>query len=98
MRVSFRNWYPAETGTEEFGPLFQLVRLVRNTLHTNGVFLPEDEQAVSVEYGGETFDFRIGEPLTWLNDQRAIRFVQELALCAIVRSDVVRAIGYCPRG
>jgi hypothetical protein len=90
----------AVSATEEFNPLFRLVRLVRNTVHTNGVFLPEDEQDVSVEYKGETFGFKVGASLNWLNDQRAVWFVEELATAidAIVRSDVVSAIEYCPRG
>lgn len=88
------------SGTEHFSPLFSLVRLVRNTLHTNGVFLPEDGQDSSIEYEGEKFEFKVGEPLSWLDDQHAVWLVDQLAAAmnAIVRTDVVRAIDYCPRG
>ena len=89
----------AASAAEKFSPLFRLVRFTRNTLHTNGIFLPEDQKDVPLEYEGEIFDFKVGEPLNWLGDQRAVWFVQELAraINVIVRSDVVRAIEYCPR-
>ena len=83
----------------EYGELFRLARLTRNTIHTNGVFLPEDEQDVSLGYKEEEFHFEVGKPIEWLDDQRAVWFVAELttAMSAIVRSEAVRSLDYCPR-
>ena len=83
----------------EYAGLFRLGRLTRNTIHTNGAFLPEDEQDVSLEYKGEEFHFEVGKPIEWLDDQRAVWFVVELttAMSAIVRSEAVRRLDYCPR-
>ena len=36
-------------GLQHFEELFRLTRLTRNTIHTNGVFLPEDETDQEVE-------------------------------------------------
>lgn len=33
----------------KYAELFRLTRLTRNMIHTNGVFLPEDEQDISLE-------------------------------------------------
>lgn len=84
---------------EGYTELFRLVRLTRNTIHTNGVFLPEDEHDAYLAYKGEEFHFVVGRPIEWLNDQRAIWFIEELtrAMSEIVRSEAVKILDYCPR-
>ena len=79
--------------------LFRLTRLTRNTIHTNGVHLPEDESSQEIHYAGETFFFEYGKALLWLNDQRAVWFVEQLvnATEEIVRSSIVATVPYCPR-
>ena len=86
-------------GFQDLEELFRLTRLTRNTIHTNGVFLPEDETDQGVEYGGGKFSFKFGKILEWLNDQRAVWFVEELvkAMNQIVRSSKVAQVDYCPR-
>ena len=84
---------------QKFDQLFRLVRCTRNTIHTNGVFLPEDGRDVSVEYKGERFDFVVGRAMEFIDDQRAIWFVKEVtgAMLQIAKSDAVARIEYCPR-
>ncbi len=86
-------------GFQNLEELFRLTRLTRNTIHTNGVFLPENETDQEVEYGGEKFSFKFGKVLEWLNDQRVVWFLQELvkAMNQIVRSSKVAQVDYCPR-
>jgi hypothetical protein len=48
--------------------LLELLRLVRNTCHHNGVFLPTPPRDVQIIYKGTTYDFRCGqavEGMTW---------------------------------
>ena len=84
---------------QDYQELFRLTRLTRNTIHTNGVFLPEDGLDQQVVYADETFSFEVGKILDWLNDQRAVWFVEELvrAMDKIVRSSKVSRVDYCPR-
>lgn len=84
---------------EEHTELFRLTRLTRNTIHTNGVFLPDDGLNVSINYKGENFAFEVGKVIEWLDDQRAIWFVAELiaAMRGIIRSETIKKIDYCPR-
>ncbi|MFQ5902493.1 MAG: hypothetical protein ACE5JO_02270 [Candidatus Binatia bacterium] len=88
-----------ETGLQAYEELFRLTRLTRNTIHTNGVFLPEDQKDQEVQYGGETFSFEYGKVIEWLNDQRAVWLVEQLAEAVheIVRSAQVSGLAYCPR-
>lgn len=87
------------TQLQNYKDLFRLTRLTRNTIHTNGVFLPDEESDEQVQYAGETFVFEYGKVLLWLNDQRALWFVEQLTdtLHQIVRSDAVARLEYCPR-
>jgi hypothetical protein len=84
---------------QEYDELFHLTRLTRNTIHTNGVFLPEDEADQQVVYADQTFSFTLGKILDWLNDQCAVWFVEELvrAMDKIVRSSKFSRVDYCPR-
>lgn len=86
-------------GCGRFEELFRLVRCTRNTIHTNGVFLPEDGQDLDLGYKGGRFEFVVGAPLEWLDDQRAVWFVRELttAMADVVESSIVSGIDYCPR-
>lgn len=83
----------------EYQELFHLVRLTRNTIHTNGVFLPEDGNDVAINYNETDFEFIVGKAIEWLDDQKAIWFVKEIstAMNSIIRSSSVSNINYCPR-
>jgi hypothetical protein len=86
---------------DDLNELFRLIRLTRNTVHTNGIFLPDyNTDDDSVTYGGQTFEFRYGMGIDWLTDQRAVWFIEQIieAMAAIIRSETVAGIDYCPRG
>jgi hypothetical protein len=88
-----------KTALQTYSELFRLTRLTRNTIHTNGVFLPDNLEDQQVQCAGETFSFEYGKVVEWLNDQRAVWFIEQLveALHQIVRSAQVSSIDYCPR-
>ncbi|MDY6857365.1 MAG: hypothetical protein SWO11_22205 [Thermodesulfobacteriota bacterium] len=83
----------------EYQELFKLVRLTRNTIHTNGVFLPENGDNVTINYQEIDFVFNVGGALEWLDDQTAVWFIDAIstAMNSIIRSNVISEIDYCPR-
>ena len=56
------------TDLQRLTPLFDLVRLTRNTIHNNGVHRPASGRDESIAYGGRTFTFTVGEQLTWMGE------------------------------
>ena len=87
------------TGLEELAPLFGLIRLVRNTLHNNGVHRPKHGQDELVTYSGQTFEFIVGQELTWLEENFLSWLPEQLngAMSQIVQSDPVSGLTACPR-
>jgi hypothetical protein len=84
---------------QELGPLFDLVRLVRNTIHNNGVHRPNNEKDETVEYDGRQFEFKVGETLDWLGEDFIAWLARRLhqAMTEIVASDPVVGLKRCPR-
>ncbi len=46
---------------QEFVPLLDLFRNIRNTIHNNGIFLPPNNEDVVVEYKGKKYHFKVGQ-------------------------------------
>ena len=85
---------------QQYEELFELMRLSRNTIHTNGVYRPQRPQNRTITYGGRTFTFEIGKPLDWMGDDFPEWAAEQMsvAMRCIIRSQVVAAVPRCPRG
>lgn len=84
----------------KFEDLFEVLRLVRNTIHTNGVFFPPNRKNVQLSYVKRQFNFEVGKTLDWLGEEFLVWIATQLndAMSEIVTSPVVASIPYCPRG
>lgn len=67
---AFKNVYQClfqsklETAPQEGKELFDLLRLVRNTIHNNGVHVDRNGRSLqTVTWQGQTYEFRHGEPI-----------------------------------
>ena len=80
--------------------LFRLSRLTRNTIHTNGIYLPDYGGDEDVTVDGQVFEFRVGGRLGWLNEEKIVWFFDRLlsAMDDLVRSDAVSSVASVPRG
>ena len=47
--------------------LMKLLQLVRNTIHNNGVFFPQNQQNDQVTYKGVTYNLEVGKPVKFVN-------------------------------
>lgn len=84
----------------QFTDLFEVMRLTRNTIHTNGIYRPQNGKNRTVAYGARTFAFEVGKPLDWMGDDFPEWIAEEMsvAMQCIVTSHAVAPIPVCPRG
>lgn len=87
------------TELQHLEPLFQILRLVRNTIHNNGVHRPQSGRDETVSYGGRTFEFTVGQQLTWMGEDFLPWLATQLneAMNEIVRSVQVSGLKASPR-
>ncbi len=84
----------------QYEELFEVMRLTRNTIHTNGVFSPNDRQNQTISYGGRSFLFEVNRTLSWMGDDFPEWLAAEMsvAMQCVVSSPIVSGISQCPRG
>ena len=87
------------TKGQTYEPLFELLRLTRNTIHTNGVHRPSNGKNITIAYSERTFDFEVGKILGWMGDDFPDWLARELgqAMQHVVESEVVGTLAACPR-
>lgn len=69
-RAEFANIYNFIFNTlsvQKYLPLFDILRLIRNTVHNNGLFIPTRSGDFSITYKGRTFEFKETFPVEHLN-------------------------------
>ena len=82
-RASFYSVYSdllSRTSLERQQPVFNLLRLSRNTLHTNGVFRPVDGKDARVAFRGQTFEFRVGQRVGFLSLGLLLPLTEDVAV------------------
>lgn len=88
-----------QLGLRRHKKLFDVVRLIRNTIHTNGVYANKNWPRVRRKVDARVFRFRHGQSLSWVDVALVGWLAEKLAsaLNDIVRSPRVANITYCPR-
>jgi len=90
---------------KRYTKLFDVLRLTRNTIHTNGVFFPVPNsktglrEDVTVEYEEQRFSFEVSKGLLWFGEWFLPWFGTKIneAMINIVTSPKIAQIPYCPR-
>lgn len=87
-------------GKQQYEPLFDILRLTRNTIHNNGYHFSKRHIDETIQYDGRTFAFRHAKPITHADEEFIFKWLIK-KLCEahidIVRTGVVRAIPACRR-
>ena len=87
------------TDLQQLEELFEIVRLTRNTIHTNGFFFPNSGKSETHSYAGRTCEFTVGDQLAWLGEDFLVWMSEQMneAMINIVLAPQVANIGNCPR-
>ncbi|MEC7227284.1 MAG: hypothetical protein VXW00_10475 [Candidatus Latescibacterota bacterium] len=74
--------------------LLDLLRLVRNTIHNNGVYFHPNGNDASITWDGETFEFKQGSPVDFVTWDFMIRVSEALRqlLREVVEDATLKAI------
>jgi hypothetical protein len=85
---------------QKYQDLFEVMRLIRNTIHTNGVYRPQKPENRQISYGGRTFTFEVGKTLDWMGDDFPEWAAEQLSVAmeCIVSSQAVASVPLCSRG
>jgi hypothetical protein len=92
-----------QTKLEKWEPLLDLLRIIRNTIHNNGLYLPPSGKDVSVAYKGMTYEFRVGQRpdvTNWpflvdlANELRSMLMEIVTNVCVVSLTDVPDPIAY----
>ena len=89
-----------KTGLQKLRPLFDIMRLVKNTIHNNGIVYIYGERDVEIEYKEKTFLFENGNALDWLQEEFLVWLPEQIneAMFEIITSSMISNISHCPRG
>lgn len=84
---------------QKYESFMDILRLARNTLHTNGIYSPEQGGDQQLSYAGELFSFERGQPLAWFDDKRLVWFARNIidVMTTVIRAPAVTTISECPR-
>lgn len=83
-----------KTGLQMYEPLLDMFRLIRNTSHNNGLYLPEENGDRTITWKNQTYEFVIGKPINFVTFPFLIEISKDLKemLEKMVESEPVRSI------
>jgi hypothetical protein len=90
--TSFYNVYLKylnEIGLDRYIPLFDICRLIRNTIHNNGVFISSSGNDRSISWNGKDFNFTHGSGIDFMSVDNIFFLYEELI-------DAINNIVNCP--
>jgi hypothetical protein len=93
---SVYKWVLTRTNQQDWRSLLDLWRLVRNTMHNDGTFVPHSGKDQSVTFDGVEYAFRAGSVIDFMNWPMLIRLCEETheMLNAIVYSTAVQSLPF----
>ncbi len=91
---SIYSWLLKQTNLQSHENVLDLLRLVRNTIHNNGVYFHKSGQSETVTYRGKDYNFTIGKPvdfMTWDFIFKLISDIENLVI-EVVKSTILNKI------
>jgi len=86
-------------GDSKYRTLFDFHRLIRNTIHTNGIYLPENNKDVDLNLFGMMFKFTVGKKVDFLTMKILLSLISEYntAFFEIFENEKIKSIDYIKR-
>jgi len=89
---SISDYLLAKTNLEKYKPLLDLFRLIRNTSHNNGIYLPEKNGNKTITWKDNSFTFEVGKQILFVTFPFLIELSKDLKemLAGIIKSEVIK--------
>ena len=68
------------TGLQTHFDLIEFFKLVRNTLHNNGVYFPNNPKDKSISYKGKNYFFQVGKKIDFVTWELLISLVSDIGV------------------
>ena len=78
---NFKNIYSTllkRLNLQQYEPLIDLWRLVRNSVHNNGIYYPRNLKDETIYYNGTTYKFEVGSPIDFVNWQLCLDLTKDM--------------------
>ena len=87
------------TKKQQYLDLFNFHRLIRNTIHTNGVFRPTNHRDKSITFMGKQYNFVCGEKIDFQSYELLLNLVSQykVALVDIFEADIISSLPHVER-
>ena len=90
------NWFMNEMGLSEQYPIIQVFTNIRNSMHSNGLFNPFNQENETIPYQNKIFSFKVGNPIeygSW-SDLFSITKIAVVTFDRIVENSKIKDIEY----
>jgi hypothetical protein len=86
-------------GDSKYRTLFDFHRLIRNTMHTNGTYLPQNNKDVELNLFGKAFKFTVGKKVNYLSIGTLLSLISRYkdAIFEIFENKNIKSIDYVKR-
>ena len=83
----------------QYKDIFTFHRLIRNTIHTNGVYSPQNRQNQTIEYRGRQYQFEDGKVIRFFDYDLLLGLVADYntAIYEIVMHNEIKSVDQIPR-
>lgn len=91
---SISDFLLKKTNTEKYKPLLELFRLIRNTSHNNGIYLPENGENKTINWKGVDYNFEVEKSVSFVTFPFLINLSKDLRemLVEMVESNELNSI------
>lgn len=92
--ASISDYLLEKTGLEKYAPLLELFRLIRNTSHNNGIYLPAKSGNKTINWKGKDYVFEEGKPVLFVTLPFLVEISKDLRemLIEIIESESIKSI------
>jgi hypothetical protein len=93
---SIYAWLLIRLGNRSHEPLFDLLRLIRNTIHNNGVYVSPRARNETIAYDGVSYEFEHRKHIDFITWEFVLKRYEDLArtLVQVVEAHELTAISY----
>lgn len=96
---SWKNVYSSIfriVGLSQYSNLYDITRLIRNAIHNNGYYLDPNKGDISIEWGGQGYEFENGKQINFATHENILLLCRELSksMSELINSNEMKSKAY----